>query len=618
MSSRATDLRRPVRKRRTRRWSALLVVLAGFVSLTSALSQPMHDRLHLLLELFPIAVPQTAAALTALDGLGLLLLARGLLRGQRRAWAATTILLVVAGVLHLIKGVDFEEAALALAVAGFLWAKRDDFRVRASSSFLDGGLGMWGLLAVATLAAGTAGIELGVAVRNWAGNRHQGHLERFSISWPRAMQASAERMIGVDHVALPHRIALFFDPVAATVGFALGTALLMLLFKPLVARHFTATTRAVELARARAVVARYGSGTLDYFALREDKQFFFWGETLVPYGVYGGVCLVSPDPIGPASEREAAWAAFREFVDENGWAVGGLGAAHTWLPIYRATGMRDLYVGDEAVVDIDRFTLEGGHAKGLRQAANRVARNGYQLSFHDPARLPPELRRALGEVITKSRQGGAERGFSMTLGRVFDPEDEGLLLAVVHAPYDATVGADRPTDTPLGRPVAFCQYTPVAGEAGYSLDMMRRDTGRHPNGLIDFAIVGTIGHLRDRQVGFLSLNFATMRNVLAGQSGHGPLRRLHRWVLLRLSRSMQIESLWRFNEKFAPDWHPRYAFYDSPENVPAVALAVARAESWWEIPVLGRFLRPKDAPFTPLGKSHLIGGLSRGRSSASA
>ena len=93
--------------------------------------------------------------------------------------------------------------------------------------------------------------------------------------------------------------------------------------------------------------------------------------------MHNGVCLVSPDPIGPAAERRSAWRAFRQFADEHGWTVAVMGAGEEWLPTYRATGMRDLYVGDEAIVDVRRFNLEGGRNKGLRQAVNRIAKYGY-------------------------------------------------------------------------------------------------------------------------------------------------------------------------------------------------------------------------------------------------
>ena len=312
-----------------------------------------------------------------------------------------------------------------------------------------------------------------------------------------------------------------------------------------------------------------------------------WGDTLVAYTVLGGVCLVSPDPIGPADERDRAWLAFRAFADQHGWGVAVMAAAGPWLPVYRRTGMRDLYIGDEAVVDVSAFTLEDGQGtKTLRKARNRMLRHGYAVAFHDPSALDPELRRQLLDLMTKSRRGAAERGFSMTLGRVFEPGDRGLLLAVATGPD--------------GRPAAFCQFVPAPGISGWSLDLMRRDDGEHPNGLLDLVVVETILHLQAQGCAGLGLNFATMRGVLAGERGAGAMGDAQRWALQRLSGSMQIESLWRYNAKFLPTWHPRYAVYDAPEQLVPAAMAVARAESFSELPLLGRFLRPVPPPVAPV------------------
>jgi hypothetical protein len=49
----------------------------------------------------------------------------------------------------------------------------------------------------------------------------------------------------------------------------------------------------------------------------------------------------------------------------------------------------------------------------------------------------------------------------------------------------------------------------------------------------------------------LGLNFAVQRAVLAGEYPGGLITDLHRAVLQRFSESMQIESLWRYNQKFA-------------------------------------------------------------------
>jgi lysylphosphatidylglycerol synthetase-like protein (DUF2156 family) len=140
--------------------------------------------------------------------------------------------------------------------------------------------------------------------------------------------------------------------------------------------------------------------------------------------------------------------------------------------------------------------------------------------------------------------------------------------------------------------VAFIQYVPAPGIDGYSLDLMRRDDGEHPNGLMDFAIVETIKQLPELGRHGLGLNFATMRAVLAGEAGEGISQRIQAWLLRRMSGSMQIESLWRFNAKYDPRWQPRYALYDSTEHALPAAMAIARAESFWELPVIGRLLVP--------------------------
>jgi lysylphosphatidylglycerol synthetase-like protein (DUF2156 family) len=323
-------------------------------------------------------------------------------------------------------------------------------------------------------------------------------------------------------------------------------------------------------------VRRHGTSTLDYFALRSDKRWFFHRDSLVAYAVYGGVCLISPDPIGPRNEREQVWEAFRRFADSHGWVTSVMGAGEDWLSIYRDSGMHNIYLGDEAVVKVQPFSLSGRGMKGLRQANNRIAKYGYTVTFHDPSRLDKALSQELTALMSMSRQGEHERGFSMMLGRIFDPRDTGLLLTVVRGPN--------------GAPAAMCQFVPAPGIRGYSLDLMRRDPGEHPNGLLDFALCSTIEHLRAGGYEGLSLNFAALRSTLSGDKGDGTVQRAERWFLKRLSNFAQIESLWRFNAKYEPEWLPRYVVFDTAEHLVPVVMAILRAESVWEIPVLGKLL----------------------------
>jgi len=393
-----------------------------------------------------------------------------------------------------------------------------------------------------------------------------------------AFNAVVLRLFGDRTFSLPHDVDRWLSPALLAVGIGIVVSVLWLSFRPAVSAR-SASFRPMSRERARFLVEKYGADSLSYFALRNDKEWFGHRDTVVAYRVHNGIALVSPDPVGPVSQRAEAWTAFREFADEHGWSVAVMAACADWLPVYAASGMHDLYIGDEAVVDVRRFSLDGKQNKSLRQSISRVEKAGYHVEFFDPSRLDPALEVQLRGLMTESRKGDVERGFSMTLGRVFDTEDRGLLLAVA-------LDDD-------GRPAGFCHFVPARAIEGWSLDLMRRsERPEVPNGLTELIVAKTIEHVREQGAAGLALNFATFRAVLASEAGDRLRHRAQKWLLERMSDSMQIESLWTFNEKFQPDWHPRYAAYDSPEHILSASIAVARAESFFELPIIGRFFKP--------------------------
>jgi lysylphosphatidylglycerol synthetase-like protein (DUF2156 family) len=558
-----------IRVRRIRRLAAVSLFLAGAIDLLSSVTAPLREHLHLIAQYLPVTIVQAAGALTAIAGIGMIMLSRGILRGQRRSWLVAVALLVATLALHLLHASDIITLIVCAAVLTLLIVQRERFRAQTERATI--------VTAFAILAVGGVVATLGgfIAVEV-AGRVHHHSLP----SWPDVMLGSAERLVGVDWVTFPTTIDRYASVSLLAVGISLIVVALYLLTRPVVDRRLSSGRaamgrRAAEL-RARDIVRRHGTGTLDYFALRDDKQWFFHRDSVVAYAVFGGVCLVSPDPIGPFSERAHVWDSFRRYVDRNGWGLGVMGAGEEWLPTYQASGMRFLYIGDEAVVDPREFSLQGGKMKGLRQAVNRVARYGYTVRFLDPARLDPADAARMAELMAKSRRGEQERGFSMMLGRLFDRRDTGLLLTLVEGPD--------------GAPVAMCQFVPSPAIGGYSLDLMRRDPGEHPNGLLDFALCSTIDRLKEMGMQGLSLNFAALRSVLEGETGDGVTQRVERWALRRLSGVLQIETLWRFNAKYEPRWLPRYIVFDSAEQFVPVVVQIMRAESLTEIPVIGRLM----------------------------
>ena len=435
---------------RIRRLASYVVALVGLLGLLSAISRPARGRLQDLLQVLPFVVPRSAAITLVFVSFALLLTARGLRHGQRLAWASTLLLLATSAVLHVLKGLDAEESVVVVLVLVGLATQHAAFPVLPSRAVL-----------LRTVALGAGGALVAVVVATGLGELVG------SDAYPRFGESAegAARGLGGSEPLSLRGVGGFITPMLVATGLGLLVSTLWLLLSPRLSVPLTASEHLFERERARRVFRVYGGDTLAYFALRDDKRWFFTGSSVVAHAVRNGVCLVSPDPIGPETEREEVWAEFMTYAQRNGWSVSVIGALPDWLPVYEASGLRSLYLGDEAIVDCQGFTLQGRPMKSLRSARNRVVRTGYTASFHDPAALEPQLEAALTAMSANSRRGEVERGFSMTLSRLFDPADTGLMLAVA-----------RRSD---GRVGGFIQWIPAADIDGWSLDVMRR---RHRGG----------------------------------------------------------------------------------------------------------------------------------------
>jgi lysylphosphatidylglycerol synthetase-like protein (DUF2156 family)/UDP-2,3-diacylglucosamine pyrophosphatase LpxH len=531
-----------VRRRRVRRVAAFTLLIAGLANVVCALLWPVRWIRPIGVWL-PFGIHPVSGITAIIGGLALAGVARGVRHGYRRAWLAALVILLTGAVYRLVHDVGLEGSAIACLFGLWLLFEHRHFRVSPPGfRRVLGWVTMTGL-AVAALAAA------------------------FGAAYVGAREAR--------------------DVIVAVI---VGTAILVLITaRP--GREFrrTGEERARAFERARAIFDRYGGDTLDYFALRDDKSWLFSGNTLIAYSVINRVMLVSPDPIGPVSERLDAWSDAMDLADTNGWYITVLGASAPWLPVYRAAGLTSVYMGDEAVVDCQTFSLKGKSMKSLRGAYNRVSKAGYRVTVLQALDADAQLRQQLADLATETRQGEAERGFSMTLSRMFDERDSGLLLAVCLDPD--------------GKPVAFNQYVPAGHINGYSLDLMRRTSDPDaPNGLTDFVIIETINWMAEQGLNGLGLNFAVMRAVVAGEAGSGRLVSAEKSVFHRFSDSMQIESLWNFNKKYDPQWRPRYSVADDRAHLPRAGLAIARAESVSELPVVGRFMKPATPAAAPAPK----------------
>jgi lysyl-tRNA synthetase, class II len=293
-------------------------------------------------------------------------------------------------------------------------------------------------------------------------------------------------------------------------------------------------------------------------------------KAAITYRVVGTVSLAAGDPLGDPEAWPGAIEAWLDEAVSFGWVPAALAASERGAEAFQRFGMDALEIGDEAVLHAADFTLEGRSMRGVRQAVSRCTRAGLTVSCHRVADLDDETLAQLRDRADRWRDGPVERGFSMALGRFGRREDDQSVVVLC-----------RDADGDLRGLLHFVPW----GSDGLSLDLMRRDRDSE-NGVVEQMVAALMADAPRLRVTRVSLNFAVFRSVFARgeRLGAGPVLRVWRSVLLWASRFWQIESLYRANAKYQPEWVPRFVCFRASTDLPRVSVAALRAEAFLVAP----------------------------------
>jgi lysyl-tRNA synthetase, class II len=536
--------------------AALAAVLVAAINLASAFSPNVKWRGHALLHVESVAALRASHALAIPAAAMLLVTAIYLGRRRRRAAYLAIALLVALGILNLTKGLDFEEAAVDFAAAALLWAGRGSFYVQHDPLSVRAGL--W---RIPTLVLGCVVIAgLGVWI---AAPAHTG--------FGTIVREAGDLLIWQDGPLAFHDELGRLDLAVGTISVLTVLASAYLVFRPLAAPRGLPDSElreaAVELVHA------HGTDTLAYFKLRHDKHYLFSSDrkAFLGYQVRNRVLLVSGDPIGPPDSLPALLGELSAFAERRALHIAALGVSAGMRSMFEQLGLRALYIGDEAIVETQGFSLEGRAIRKVRQSVARLEKAGYRAELRDVSSIDEETTAELERISRNWRHGRPERGFSMTMDAL-RREDHGDTVVVIARDRD-------------GNARGFLHFVPSYGRPAMSLSFMRRERDT-PNGLMEFLVVRSILLLCERGICEVSLNFAAFAQLIHRPRGHAQ-RVLGR--LLSLGDAFfQIESLYRFNAKFFPRWEPRYLLFERMLGLPRAGLAALWVEGQVPQPAVGR------------------------------
>ncbi len=510
-----------------RELAALLTAACGYLVILSAATPSIVGRLRFVAAWLPTSVREASHFVAVLVGLGLVVLARGLRRGFREAMVLVTALLLLGAVANVGKGGDFEEALVLTITAALIIRHHRAFGRRGR---------VWPLLDETAVLNALALTAFFIAVGWWA-HRDVGFasdlwLRLTSLAPGARALRGATVLLGASSVFALVAILRSRLPVAGAAEID----------------HALETIFATEGSRAGPLTVACG-----------DKLVWRFEERgLLLYGTTGNYLVVFSDPVVSPGEERACLESFLDFAEGGGWEVVFYQLSPRWIPYLHDQGFSLFKLGEEALVDLRSFALDGKRFKSLRNMLHHVERAGATLrvlSTDEVGRRLAELR-AVSDAWLATKHV-PEKRFSV-----------GFFSEAYLRRFPAIIAED-----PSGKILGFASLMPGRRGGEASLDLMRYLPDA-PAGVIDAILVHAFAWAREQGYSVFSLGMAPLSTV--GESSRAPLwERLSRFLYRHGAYFYNFQGLRQYKQKFHPSWEPRYMGYKPPWEWPQAMGAVA-------------------------------------------
>ena len=513
---------------------ALLLFILGIINIISAITPALPARLSELRQIIPLTAIQASNWFILFSGVFMLMVAAYLIRGLRSAWLVAMVLSSFSLIAHITKGIDWEEASVALITLIFLLFTREQYILKQLAPIKKQ---VWFPALVAYCCVfifGTLGFYF---------------LETQHFNADFTLWESVEETVTAFFL-------LNVDLVPNTTfgkSFLLGLHILGLLtiafwvylfLRPYIFKGVLPISEEDHLAKQ--LVEKYGNNSLDYFKTYKDKHFWFNAEKtgFVSFKIAFDYAVVLGNPVAETLEiQKKIIVEFEEAYRKNGLRVAYYRVPENSLPLYKSLDKKAIPIGEEAIVNLTDFTLEGSEKKGLRNAISKLTKLGHVFKIYESPQNDGFLQQ-LKTVSTEWLEDMNLEEIAFSQGVFSENELKNQTIFTI--------------ENQEGRIEGFVNIIPdcVKGEANF--DLMRK-TATAPSGTMDFLFVKMFEEMKKR--GYTTCNLGLV--PLSGIDEPKNLQeRMLQTAYKRIKRFSHYKSLYEFKEKFDPSWTMMYLVYD--------------------------------------------------------
>jgi phosphatidylglycerol lysyltransferase len=527
---------------------AVLIFALGIVNIISVLTPALPERLRLLKDYLLIDFVSFSNSFVFIAGLFLLVTAAFMLRGLRTAWWFAIALSIISVFGNITKGIDYEEATIALLIVGSLIATRKEYHLKTNPRLGTVGLQTAMLSMAAVLLYGVVGFYF----------LDKKHFQiDFNIFQSFRYTIQNFFLIGSNDLIPRDAFARYFIYLIKISGFASISFLVYSLVRPYV---FRVTPKDDEIARAKILTKQYGNSALDFFKTYSDKLIFAPPEinAYISYRVSRNFAVVLENPVTENKEEmKKCIVSFSKYSYENGLKDIYYRVPKESLPVYFELSRKSLFLGQEGVVDLDTFSLEGGEKKSIRNALNKIKEQGYTTHINTPP-LRDGLIQKLKAVSDEWLKLTDREEIIFSQGMFVEEEIKEQTVITVENSEEKII--------------AFLNLIPdyVKNEGTY--DLLRK-TADAPNGIMDYILIELFKHLKASGIKYVNLGFAPMSGL---DDPHNFTEKSMKFAYDKIRSFSHYKGQRDYKEKFNPQWNDKFLIYSNDYDLLQVPGVLAK------------------------------------------
>lgn len=512
----------------------LLLFILGIVNIISAITPALPERLIVLKQIIPVATIEASNWFVLFAGVFLLMIAVYLIRGLRTAWFLALILSAVSLVGHLTKGIDWEEASVALITLIFLLLTQKQYILKQHSRIKR-------IVWLPAIVAFCGVLIAGTISFYFLDSKHFGY--NFNLWESFQETVTIFFLLNVDLTPLTS-FGRFFVVALHLMGLLTMIFWLYLLLRPYIFK--TPNPILEDLQLAKALVEKYGNSSLDYFKTYEDKVFWFNNERtgFVSYKIALNYAMVLENPVAETQEiQQLIIADFDNDCKQKGLRVAYYRVPQNSLTLYKDLDKKFIPIGEEAIVELTNFNTEESDKKSLRKTVTKLTKSGYIFKVYEPP-LKEGFLQQLKSVSKDWLEDMELTEIEFAQGIFSEKELKNQCIFTI--------------ESQEGQIEGFVNIIPdyIKGEANF--DLMRK-IKTSPSGTMDFLFVNMFQELKKR--GYTTCNLG-----MVPLSGIDQPKNIQEHALQtayeKLKRFSHYKSLYQFKEKFDPSWSMMFIVYD--------------------------------------------------------